>query len=226
MAVSAQVRAAKIAKQRTTGTARRELCDLLRIFYGNGWVSGTGGGICRRLSRDELLLAPSAVHKERVQPNDFFVVAVGDGRILRRPKDRTLRPSECNAVFRAILRRRNAGSVVHSHALSAVLAADLAARGSLGISGFEMLKGIRGVSNLEVHQVPVIRNTAEEPALAADVALALREPRFARAYCVLVRDHGAYIWGADVSEAKRHAEVYHFLFEGIVARQDRSRGRS
>ena len=30
---------------------------------------------------------------------------------------------------------------------------------------------------------------------------------------MLVRDHGAYIWGADIWEAKRHTEVYHFLFE-------------
>jgi ribulose-5-phosphate 4-epimerase/fuculose-1-phosphate aldolase len=33
-----------------------------------------------------------------------------------------------------------------------------------------------------------------------------------------VADHGAYIWGADVWETKRHAEVYHFLFEAILAR--------
>jgi ribulose-5-phosphate 4-epimerase/fuculose-1-phosphate aldolase len=39
---------------------------------------------------------------------------------------------------------------------------------------------------------------------------------------VLVRDHGAYIWGEDLWEAKRHAEVYHFLFEAIVARARRA----
>jgi ribulose-5-phosphate 4-epimerase/fuculose-1-phosphate aldolase len=38
---------------------------------------------------------------------------------------------------------------------------------------------------------------------------------------VLVRDHGAYIWGEDLWEAKRHAEVYHFLFEAVVARARR-----
>ena len=32
------------------------------------------------------------------------------------------------------------------------------------------------------------------------------------------RDHGAYIWGADIWETKRHAEVYHFLFEAVLAR--------
>ena len=202
---------------------RLKLCALLRLFYAKGWVSGTGGGICERTSKDALLLAPSGVHKEMIGPEEFFEVRIQDGSILRRPKDPRLKPSECNAVFRAIIQARNAGSVMHSHALSAVLAADSARAGTLSISGFEMLKGIHRCSNQEVHRVPIIRNTPEEPALAADVTQVLRRQAFASTNCVLVRDHGAYIWGADVSEAKRHAEVYHFLFEGVLARSLRRR---
>ena len=47
------------------------------------------------------------------------------------------------------------------------------------------------------------------------------DPRFSAARAVVVRDHGAYIWGDDVLEAKRHTEVYHFLFEATVARRGR-----
>jgi ribulose-5-phosphate 4-epimerase/fuculose-1-phosphate aldolase len=64
----------------------------------------------------------------------------------------------------------------------------------------------------------VIDNTAREPELVGRIREVLDRPEFARAACVLVRDHGAYIWGEDLWEAKRHAEVYHFLFEAIVAR--------
>jgi methylthioribulose-1-phosphate dehydratase len=199
---------------------RDRLCGLLRTFYARGWVSGTGGGICARLTDRELLLAPSAVPKEQVRPRDFFVVDARDGRVLRRPSDRALRPSECNAVFRAVMARREAGSVVHSHALSAVLAGDLAdPDGRLSIAGFEMLKGLRGGSNREVHRVPVLENTSEESELAAGVGRALSLPEFEAAHCVLVRDHGAYIWGRDVTETTRHAEVYHFLFDGVVGRR-------
>lgn len=206
--------------------ARRELCELLREFYDKGWISGTGGGICSRIGRDELLLAPSGVHKERVRPEDFFRVSVGDGRILARPKDPSLKPSECGPIFRGIVADRGAGSVIHSHALSAVLAADLAdADGSFVVQGFEMLKGIRGCSNRSVHRVPVIENTPEEPQLTEQAEEVLRSSRYEAAHCVLVRDHGAYVWGADVWEAKRHAEVYHFLFEGVVARTHRAEGR-
>ncbi|MGH2820835.1 MAG: class II aldolase/adducin family protein, partial [Actinomycetota bacterium] len=89
----------------------------------------------------------------------------------------------------------------------------------LTIAGFEMLKGIRGVGNRDVHRVPVVDNTAREPELVAQIAAALADERFGAAHAVLVRDHGAYIWGADVWEVKRHTEVYHFLFEAALARR-------
>ena len=91
-----------------------------------------------------------------------------------------------------------------------------------GIQAHEMLKGVRGLSNRDRHAVPVIANTEREPELVADLTCVLADRRFRRAFAVLVRDHGAYIWGDDVMDAKRHTEVYHFLFEALVARRGRS----
>jgi methylthioribulose-1-phosphate dehydratase len=195
------------------------LCEMLRLFYDKGWVSGTGGGICATLDDGNLLVAPTGVHKERVQPDDLFLVDPASGAIVRPPLVQSLRPSECTPIFRAVIRARAAGSVVHSHALSAVLAADLAEEGALAISRLEMLKGIRGAAFGEAHLLPVIVNTPRESELTDQVETALADPRFASAYAVLVKDHGAYIWGIDVWEAKRHTEVYHFLFEAVKARR-------
>jgi ribulose-5-phosphate 4-epimerase/fuculose-1-phosphate aldolase len=111
---------------------------------------------------------------------------------------------------------------MHSHAQIAVLAADIAKDAGLDhleVRDLEMLKGIRGGTNQDVHRVPVIRNTARERDLVADVEAALRDERFQSSCAILVADHGAYIWGADVWETKRHAEVYHFLFEAVLARR-------
>jgi methylthioribulose-1-phosphate dehydratase len=88
-----------------------------------------------------------------------------------------------------------------------------------------MLKGIRGLTNRDVHLVPVIRNTPREGELVEQLTAVLGDPRFAQSFAVVVADHGAYIWGADVWEAKRHTEVYHFLFEAAVARRDRGEER-
>src|SRR4051812_47270880 len=203
---------------------RELLVELLGQFHRRGWVSGTGGGICGPADDGGLLLAPSGVHKERVRVDEFFTVDPANGRVLRSPDRPDLRPSECNAIFCLVHRDREAWSVVHSHALSAVLAGDLAAdrdRDHLAVHDLEMLKGIPGVTNTDTHLVPVIRNTAREPELVSQLEAALADPRFEAACAVIVRDHGAYIWGRDVLEAKRHTEVYHFLFEATVARRDR-----
>ena len=202
---------------------RELLCELLRLFYGKNWVSGTGGGICGPTADGNLLLAPTGVHKERVQPEDFFVVRIQDGSVVQTALDPTLRPSECNAIFCAIARARGARSVVHSHALSSVLCADLAGESDrVAIERLEMLKGIRGVANRDRHLLPVITNTPREYELTEQVERALDDSDFSAAHAILVRDHGAYIWGEDVWEAKRHTEVYHFLFEAACARsQDR-----
>ncbi|HEX7345980.1 MAG TPA: methylthioribulose 1-phosphate dehydratase [Candidatus Limnocylindrales bacterium] len=203
---------------------RRLLVGLLRDFHARGWVSGTGGGICGPSEDGGLLLAPTGVHKELVQPDELFTVDPADGHVVRRPDRDDLRPSECNAIFCLTHRSRGAWSVVHSHALSAVLAGDLAAdegADHLAIRDLEMLKGIPGVTNTDIHLVPVVRNTPREPELVGALEDVFADPRFASTRAVIVRDHGAYIWGDDVMDAKRHTEVYHFLFEATVARRGR-----
>jgi methylthioribulose-1-phosphate dehydratase len=203
---------------------RQLLVELLGGFYAKGWISGTGGGICGPADGGGLLLAPTGVHKERVKADEFFTVDPADGRVLRAPDDPALRPSECNQIFCMTARERGARSVVHSHALPAVLAGDLAKDSDhIAIRELEMLKGLRGVGNRDVHLVPVIRNTPHENELVEQLGTALADPRFEGAFAVLVADHGAYIWGNDVWEAKRHTEVYHFLFEATVARRDRQK---
>lgn len=208
----------------TERETRALLTELLRVFYAKGWVSGTGGGICGPADGGGLLLAPTGVHKERVGVDDFFVVDPADGHVVRTPADATLRPSECNTIFCLAARTRAARSVVHSHALSAVLAGDLAGDADhVAIRDLEMLKGIRGLANRDVHLLPVIRNTPRESELVEQIGAVFADPRFHNAFAIVVADHGAYIWGDDVMEAKRHAEVYHFLFEATVARHDRQK---
>jgi methylthioribulose-1-phosphate dehydratase len=203
---------------------RRFLVDQLRRFHERGWISGTGGGICGPADDGHLLMAPTGVHKELVQADELFTIDPATDAIVRAPARDGLRPSECGPIFSLIAQERGARSVAHTHALSAVLFGDLAEGGDLvTVSRLEMLKGVRGFANTDVHDVPVIRNTPRELELVENVARAIADPRFARTYAVVVEDHGVYVWGDDLWEAKRHTETYHFLFEATVARHDRRR---
>ncbi len=201
------------------GETRRLICEFLSLFYDKGWVTGTGGGICASIGEGRVLMAPTGVHKERVAPSDLFVVDPVSGAVIRSAKNRTLCLSECGPIFCEIINRRGAGAVMHTHSLWTLLAADLVPDAeALVLSGMEMLKGIDGATNADHHRVPIVVNTARERELTAQVVRVCEKKEYEKSYCLLVRDHGAYIWGRDLWEAKRHAEVYHFLFEGTVAR--------
>jgi methylthioribulose-1-phosphate dehydratase len=96
------------------------ICELARSFYALGWVSGTGGGICIR-DGDRVTVAPSGVQKERMRPEQMFTMAL-DGSVVASPDDPSLRPSECSSLFLKAINLRNAGAVIHSHSIHAVMA--------------------------------------------------------------------------------------------------------
>lgn len=187
------------------------ICDLARSFYALGWVSGTGGGICIR-DGEHVLIAPSGVQKERMQPDQMFTIAL-DGAIVNRPADETLRPSECSSLFLKAINLRGAGAVIHSHSMSA-MAATLLFDKEFSISHLEMIKGIQGMGYADTLVVPIIENTARE----CDLADALEEAilQYPKTFAVLVRRHGVYVWGADWIRAKTHAECYDYLFRAAV----------
>ena len=187
------------------------ICDLARQFYDLGWVTGTGGGICIR-ENDRVIIAPSGVQKERMTPDQMFTFSI-DGTLLESPGDPELRPSECTALFMAAIRHRDAGAVIHSHSINAMLASLLFER-EFVISELEMIKGIEGMSYHDRLVVPIIENTARECDLAASLEAAILA--YPKTYAVLVRRHGVYVWGRDWVRAKTHAECYDYLFRAAA----------
>ena len=187
------------------------ICDLARQFYELGWVTGTGGGICIR-EGEHVIVAPSGVQKERMTPDQMFTLSV-DGSILESPADSTLRPSDCTSLFMAAIRLRNAGAVIYSHSINAVLAS-LLFDSEFHISNLEMIKGIEGMSFPDRLVVPIIENTSRECDLASSLEAAI--VAYPQTHAVLVRRHGFYAWGRDWVQAKTQAECYDYLFRAAV----------
>ena len=157
-------------------------------------------------------MAPSGVAKERVAPEDLFELDE-DFSLREAPRRASLKLSECAPLFEAIYRRFDAGAVIHTHSIAMVLATRRNPAGkTLEWERLEMIKGIRGAAYPERHTVPIIENTPREGDLLAALESAL-EQLPAHSHAVFVRNHGAYIWGADAMEATRHAEVYDWLCE-------------
>jgi methylthioribulose-1-phosphate dehydratase len=190
---------------------RALIVDLCRQFYAQGWVSGTGGGVSVR-DGNRIYVAPSGVQKERLTEGELYVLDL-TGAMLEGPADSGLAPSACTPLFLHAFNLRDAGAVIHSHAMSALLAT-LIHPTTFECTELEMIKGIAGHGYHDRLVVPIIENTAHECDLADSMADAMRA--HPRTSAVLVRRHGVYVWGKDWAQAKTHAECYHYLFEAAV----------
>ena len=187
-----------------------ELAQIGRAFYGRGWVLGTSGNFSAVVSREPLRLAitSSSVDKGELRA-DHILQIDADAKVLRGSG----RPSAETLLHLAVVGLREAGAVLHTHSVwSNILSDAFAAEGGLGIEGYEMLKGLQGISTHQHREwLPVIENSQDMTALAKSVEEALR--KFPDSHAFLLRRHGLYTWGKDIAEAKRHIEILEFLLE-------------
>jgi methylthioribulose-1-phosphate dehydratase len=187
-----------------------ELAEAGRAVHARGWAFGTAGNFSAVLSRDPLSLAisRSGVDKGRLTAEQFLAVD-GEGRRIEGDG----KPSDETVVHLAVVRERDAGAVLHTHSVWNTLLSEAGGdEGGLQIEGFEMLKGLSGVTTHEhAEWVPIIPNTQDYARMSRDVTSALR--RHPAAHGLLLRGHGLYTWGRDLAEARRHVEILEFLFE-------------
>jgi methylthioribulose-1-phosphate dehydratase len=124
------------------------------------------------------------------------------------------KPSAETSLHAVIYRDRpEMGAILHVHTIwNTLLSARFAELGHVPLEGYELLKGLAGVTTHEYQErVPILENSQRYDELAADFAVALR--KFADAHGVLLSRHGLYTWGKSVAEARRHLEALEFLFE-------------
>lgn len=186
------------------------LCELCRGFYSLGWVSGTGGSIS--IKQDGLIyMSPSGVQKERMVPEDIFVLD-SEGNVIKRGVNplRTLRLSQCFPLFMAAYNRCDAGAVIHTHSVNACMVT-MAFEREFICTHLEMIKGIEGLGFTDRLIVPIIENTSHERDLEQSLVMAME--MYPKATAVLVRRHGVYVWGKDWVSAKSQAECYDYLFQ-------------
>lgn len=192
--------------------------ELCRLFYQLGWVTGTGGGISLR-NGDLVYIAPSGVQKERILPEDIFVLLRSTREHLRSP-EKPLKQSACTPLFFNAYEQRDAGACIHTHSQHAVMATLLWPGKEFKVSHLEMIKGMRmggmgnALSYLDTLTIPIIENTPDEEDLRFDMEKALKE--YPEAPAVLVRRHGTYSWGPTWEKAKGQAECLDYLLEIAV----------
>ena len=197
-----------------------ELIDQIRecgrLFHSRGWSVGTSSNYSAVLSNDpvELIVTASGKDKGRLEQKDFVHTGPDGGPIEPgQPK------SSAETMLHVVLAEQNdVGCILHTHSVWGTLLSDyFFERGGFEISGFEMLKGLEGIPTHDhSHWIPIFENTQDIPVLADQVRERIGEPLEPMTHGFLIRKHGLYTWGKDVFAARRHIEIYEFLFECVA----------
>jgi methylthioribulose-1-phosphate dehydratase len=204
------------------------LVSVARAFYARGWLMGTSGNLSAVVEREPLRLAitASGVDKGELKPEQVLLVdekvqmlsgARNRPGFTSSPKSKKStsknKPSDESLLHVRIVKERGAGAVLHTHSIWNTIYSDLYAKEhGVRIEGYEMLKGLAGVRTHEHSEwLPIVDNSQDMPALANTISKTLHEYKSAHGF--LIRRHGLYAWGEDLTQAKRHVEILEFLLE-------------
>ena len=198
----------------TASTA--ELADAGREFYRRGWVLGTSGNFSMLLARKPLRICVTAsgIEKGNLDETNFLELD-DDAEILQgfgKPSAETLLHL---TIYRFMPKAR---SILHTHSVWGTILSDhYFEQGAIEIEGYEMLKGLAGVKTHEhTEKVPIVENSQDYIALSHVIENVIRDNH--SIHGIYLRRHGLYTWGESVSEARRHVEIFEFLFE-VLGRQ-------
>ena len=194
-------------------TAAAGLSAVGREFYERGWSRATSSNYSVRLSDDplRLLLTVSGKDKGALGPDDFVIVD-DQGQ----PIESDGKRSSAETMLHVVLAEQvGAGSILHTHSTWGTILSDLCAiQGAVTLSGYEMLKALPGIDTHDTSiRIPVFPNTQDISALAEEVRIQLADNEQPLEYGFLIHKHGLYTWGDTLQDARRHVEMFEFLFE-------------
>lgn len=192
---------------------KQQLIDIASLFYQRQWSVGTSSNYSIKLRETPLrvLITASGKDKRSLTTDDFVEV-----NELGQPvgSDQT-QPSAETMLHVVALARPDVQAVLHTHSVwSTILSDRYGDQGYLELHGYEMLKGLEGIKTHEsIVRFKIFENTQDIAILAEKVRHLLADPGQPLRYGFLLRRHGLYTWGKDLSSARRHVEILEFLFE-------------
>lgn len=188
-----------------------ELAEAGREFYRRGWTLGTSGNFSMLLARKPLRISitASGIEKGNLDETNFLELD-DDAEILQgfgKPSAETLVHL---AIYRFMPKAR---SILHTHSVWGTILSDVFfEQGAIEIEGYEMLKGLAGVTTHEHREIlPIVENSQDYVALSHVIENVLRENK--GIHGIYLRRHGLYTWGESIAETRRHVEIFEFLFE-------------
>lgn len=186
----------------------RQIIEAGRFLYGRGWSPATSSNYSTRLAADQALLTVSGKHKGQLTENDVLATDLAGNSLEpgKKPSAETLLHTQLYAW------RADIGAVLHTHSVNATVLSRLTPGDQLLLEDYELQKAFSGVTTHEGQvRVPIFANDQDIAHLAGQVQQWLDTHPDCVGY--LIRGHGLYTWGSQMSDALRQIEAFEFLFE-------------
>ena len=190
-----------------------ELLSVIQWFHAKGWAPATSANYSfRNPAPDQktFTISRSGIDKGLFKVGDFMEIDA-NGQAL--DAFRSVKPSAETLIHCMLYEQAEVQAVLHTHSVvNTVFSWKHRAAACVNISGFELLKGIAGVSTHETTiQLPIYENSQDIAYLSGHIRESLRN--YPGVPGLLLAGHGLYAWGSSIAEAKRHIEVFEFLLD-------------
>lgn len=174
---------------------RKQICEIGKRIYMNGFVAANDGNISVKINDNEFLATPTGVSKGFMTP-DMICKVNAKGEVLS-ASGKYKPSSEIKMHLRVYAERPDVKSVVHAHPPYAT---------SFAIAGIPLNKPIMPEAVISLGCVPIAEygtpSTDEIPNAVA---------KYLEHYdAVLLENHGALSWGADLTSAYYKMESLEF----------------
>lgn len=187
-----------------------EMVENVRLLSARGWTPATSSNFSSRIPGydDAIAITKSGVDKAFFAADDLMIV---DREGVRVWPD-GVRSSAETPLHVAIYDLFDAQAVLHTHSVNATaVSLRHGPAGTLTFAGLELLNGFAGITTHETSvEVPIFANDQDMDRLSELVRSQVAgKPIFG----FLIAGHGLYTWGESIRAARRHLEVFEFLFE-------------
>ncbi len=193
----------------------KKLAQLVRVMNGQGHNPATSGNYSLRskTSPEIALVSESGIDKSRFSEDNFLPLFYQTRTMHESVAHSNRKSSDETDIHLSLYQITDANCVLHSHLLDSLLFADLfQGKEFAQIKGLELLKGFRNIKTHELEiNIPIFDNTQDIAGLAEIIKPAILSQK--NNYGLLLRGHGIYVWGHSVEEAKRHLEVFEYIFK-------------
>jgi methylthioribulose-1-phosphate dehydratase len=194
------------------------LAQLIRQLNQRGHSPATSGNYSLRslTNSDKIIISESGIDKQNFLVENFVSInkagELDSAFSSRKSSDET-------DLHLMIYDKSKAGCVLHSHHLNSVLFADIFSGKDIAwLEDLELLKGLAGVDTHEARvPLPIFDNSQNISVLVKEISPIFEKHQALQGF--LLRGHGLTCWGKDLHEAKRHLEVFEYIFSYYLERR-------